>query len=233
MSHIKARHLLTAMWLTASMIASAQTTSGERPDVLLETTEGKILIRLYDETPLHSDNFVKIVEEGVLDSLLFHRVIKNFMIQAGDPDSKHAGPGDTLGEGDLGYKVPAEFRTPEIYHKRGVVAMARDGDDTNPEKASSACQFYIVWGRTFSSADIDNVQLRLDTMTNWTVRLTPEMIATYKKVGGTPHLDGSYTVFGEVAEGLDVVERIQAADTDDYDRPVRDVRILRATLRKP
>ena len=216
--------------LTAFLSVGAAPASGEtRQDVSLQTTEGEIVIRLYDETPLHSDNFLRIVEEGVLDSLLFHRVIKNFMIQAGDPDSRHAAPGDALGEGDLGYKIPAEFRTPEIYHKRGAVAMARDGDDTNPEKASSACQFYIVWGNTFSSADLKEIQARIDTMTNWTVKLTPEMTDTYRKVGGSPHLDGSYTVFGEVIKGLDVVERIQRADTDDYDRPIEDIRIIKAT----
>ena len=154
------------------------------------------------------------------------------MIQGGDPDSRHAEPGATLGDGDVGYTLEPEFRTPQLYHRRGVVAMAREGDDVNPGRRSSGCQFYIVWGKTFSSKDIDNMQLRLDSLTNPPVTITPEMFQTYKSIGGTPHLDGQYTVFGEVTEGLDVVDRIQRVFTDDYDRPVDDVRILRARVTK-
>lgn len=202
----------------------------ERAQVLLETTEGNICIALYNETPRHRDNFLKLVDEHFYDSLLFHRVIRGFMIQGGDPDSRHAEPGAELGEGDLKYTIEPEFRLPDIYHRRGVVAAAREGDDVNPGRRSSACQFYIVCAKTLSSAAISQVQLRLDTLTAGQVKLTPEQIYTYRHVGGTPHLDGQYTVFGEVTEGMDVVDRIQRKDTDDNDRPVYDVRILRATV---
>ena len=214
-------------------VAVSHAVHAQRTEVLLETTEGNIRIALYDETPRHRDNFVKLVESHFYDSLLFHRVIPNFMIQGGDPDSRHAEPGQDLGNGEVGYTLEPEFRLPEIYHRRGVVAAAREGDDVNPERRSSGCQFYIVWGKTFSSVDIEKVQQRLDEATNHQVQLTPEQIKTYRKVGGTPHLDGQYTVFGEVVEGLDVVNRIQRVDTDDYDRPINDVRILRATVQSP
>lgn len=207
--------------------AKAQTSTSE---VLLETTAGNIRIALFDETPQHRDNFLKLVEEHVYDSLLFHRVIKNFMIQAGDLHSKHAQPGQRLGSGDYNYTVEAEFRLPKIFHRRGMVAMAREGDRVNPERRSSACQFYIVWGRVYNDASLMKVQERLDTTAH--VQLTPEMQEVYKTVGGIPHLDGQYTVFGEVTEGLDVVDRIQQSATDQFDRPLEDIRILRATVTK-
>jgi peptidyl-prolyl cis-trans isomerase B (cyclophilin B) len=137
-----------------------------------------------------------------------------------------------LGTGDFDYTLEPEFRLPQIIHRRGCVAMAREPDVVNPEMRSSACQFYIVWGKRFSSAEIEKAQERLDTMTHGRVKLTPEMIKVYKSVGGTPHLDGQYTVFGEVTEGLDVVERIQKAETDEFDRPFEDISILRATVTK-
>ena len=212
-----------------SLTSVAQTSTTE---VLLETTEGNIRIALYDETPKHRDNFLKLTRMHVYDSLLFHRVIKDFMIQSGDTNSKNAKSGQRLGTGDFDYTIEPEFRLPQIFHRRGCVAMAREPDVVNPEKRSSACQFYIVWGQRFSSAEIEATQERLDTVTHGRVKLTPEMVKVYKSVGGTPHLDGQYTVFGEVAEGLDVVERIQKAETDDYDRPFEDIRILRATVVK-
>jgi peptidyl-prolyl cis-trans isomerase B (cyclophilin B) len=215
--------------LFGSLISVAQTSTTE---VLFETTEGNIRIALYDETPLHRDNFLKLTRMHVYDSLLFHRVIKNFMIQSGDTNSKNAKPGQRLGTGDFDYTQEPEFRLPQIIHRRGCVAMAREPDVVNPEMRSSACQFYIVWGKRFSSAEIEKAQERLDTMTHGRVKLTPEMIKVYKSVGGTPHLDGQYTVFGEVTEGLDVVERIQKAETDEFDRPFEDIRILRATVTK-
>lgn len=225
------RHLLTLTMavLFGSLTSVAQTSTTE---VLLETTEGNIRIALYDETPKHRDNFLKLTRMHIYDSLLFHRVIKEFMIQSGDTNSKNAKAGQQLGTGDFDYTQEPEFRLPQIFHRRGCVAMAREPDAVNPEMRSSACQFYIVWGKRFSSAEIEEAQERLDTMTHGRVKLTPEMIKTYKSVGGTPHLDGQYTVFGEVAEGLDVVERIQKAETDDYDRPFEDIRILRATVIK-
>ena len=224
------KHYLPLLLLLSCMATYhvAQAQSQPRPEVLLETTEGNIRIALYNETPRHRDNFLRLVDEHFYDSLLFHRVISNFMIQAGDPDSRHAEPGAELGEGDLGYTIEPEFRLPDIYHRRGVVAAAREGDDVNPERCSSACQFYIVCRKTLSTATLKQVQLRLDTLTNNQVKLTPEQISTYRRIGGTPHLDGQYTVFGEVVEGMDIVDRIQRKDTDDNDRPVYDVRILRA-----
>ena len=220
---------LTIAVVFGSLISVAQTFTTE---VLLETTEGNIRIALYDETPKHRDNFLKLIRMHVYDSLLFHRVIKDFMIQSGDTNSKNAKSGQRLGTGDFDYTIEPEFRLPQIFHRRGCVDMAREPDVVNPDKRSSACQFYFVWGKRFSSAEIEHTQERLDTVTQGRVKLTPEMIKVYKSVGGTPHLDGQYTVFGEVTEGLDVVERIQKAETDDYDRPFEDIRILRATVVK-
>ena len=211
--------------MTSTMIYAQD----KRRVVMMQTTAGNIRIELYNETPLHRDNFVRLVNEHFYDSLLFHRVIKSFMIQAGDPVSRHAQPGVFLGDSTLNYTIPAEIRTPQIYHKRGAVAMAREPDEVNPEQKSSSCQFYIVWGKRFSSQAIERIQERLDTIKGG-IKLTDEMISTYRKTGGTPHLDGTYTVFGEVTEGLDVIERIQAVMTDDDDRPVDDQRILKAFI---
>lgn len=213
------------LWLTVVPVF------GQSRQVLLETTEGNILIELSDLTPVHRDNFVRLVNEHFYDSLLFHRVIKDFMIQTGDPKSRHAEPGAYVGEGDVGYTLEPEFRVPQLYHRRGMVAMAREGDNVNPDRRSSGSHFYIVWGKTLSSRGLEEIQQRLDTLTNNTVKMTPEMIQAYRRIGGTPHLDGQYTVFGEVVEGLDVVGRIMKVFTDDYDRPVDDVRIIRATCR--
>ena len=165
----------------------------------------------------------------VYDSLLFHRVVKDFMIQGGDLNSKHAQPGQLLGTGDLDYTIEPEFRLPQIFHRRGVLAAAREPDDVNPEMRSAACQFYIVWGRQMDDPSIWRIQDRLETLTKGRVKLTPEMIDVYKTQGGTPHLDGQYTVFGEVLQGLDVVDKIQQMATDKNHRPLADVRILRAT----
>ena len=199
--------------------------------VLMETTKGNIELKLYNSTPQHRDNFIKLVKNGDYDSLLFHRVIQDFMIQGGDPDSKHAAPGVFLGEGDKPYTIPAEFRLEEgIFHRRGVLAAAREGDDVNPDQRSSAMQFYIVWGKVFDDEGLDNIQKRLDDRTGGRVKLTPEMREVYKTVGGTPHLDGQYTVFGEVVSGLEVVDEIQQVPTDALDRPLEDVRIIRARV---
>jgi peptidyl-prolyl cis-trans isomerase B (cyclophilin B) len=208
--------------------------TGQSKQVLLETTAGNILVTLYDDTPLHRDNFLRLVNEHFYDSLLFHRVIKNFMIQTGDPVSRHAEPGITLGRGDNGYTIAPECYAADgrllHHHRRGVLAMARKGDNVNPERRSSGCQFYIVWGTTFSTNELKSVGERLDAMTNHRVVMTPEIMDLYRKTGGTPHLDGQYTVFGEVTEGLEVVDRIQQAFTDDYNRPVDDIRILSAKV---
>ena len=208
--------------------------NGQRAEVLRETTAGNIRIALYNETPKHRDNFLKLVGMHVYDSLLFHRVIKDFMIQGGDLNSKHAQPGQMLGSGELDYTIEPEFHLPLLYHRRGAVAAAREPDNVNPEQRSGACQFYIVWGRKFNDISIGRVQERLDSTTQGRVKLTEEMIETYKTIGGTPHLDGQYTVFGEVTEGLDVVDKIQQSPTDKYQRPYTDIRILKATItRKP
>lgn len=164
----------------------------KRVYVEMETTMGSIQLVLYNDTPLHRDNFVKLVKEGFYDGLLFHRVIKGFMIQGGDPDSRTAAPGQLLGEGEAGPAIDAEIE-PYIRHKRGALAAAREGDDVNPERKSSSCQFYIAWGKY-------------------------------------AHLDGKYTVFGEVTQGLDVVESINGVATDANDRPVADVRIVKARI---
>ncbi|MCH5310196.1 MAG: peptidylprolyl isomerase [Prevotella sp.] len=224
------KRLLTTLLLGISLLPlRAQTPSAE---VLLETTAGNIRVALYGETPLHRDNFLKLVNLHSYDSLLFHRVIKDFMVQSGDINSRHAKPGELLGSGDYDYTTEPEFRLPQIYHRRGVIAMAREGDDVNPEMRSSASQFYIVWGRIFDDAGIAKIQERLDKATQGRVKLTPEMIETYKTIGGTPHLDGQYTVFGEVTEGLEVIDKIQQSPTDDNSRPLEDIRILKATVVK-
>lgn len=194
-------------------------------DIEMVTTEGTIVLRLSDSTPLHRDNFLRLVKTKYYDSVLFHRVIKNFMIQAGDPNSKQAAAGVALGEGGPSYRVPAEFR-PTLFHKKGVLAAARDN---NPEKSSSGSQFYIVQGKKFTDAGLDSVEtMRLKR------KLPVEQREVYKTIGGTPHLDQNYTVFGEVVGGLDVVDRIAAVPTSRTppDRPVTDVRILSARLVK-
>jgi peptidyl-prolyl cis-trans isomerase B (cyclophilin B) len=201
-----------------------------KKDVMMQTSLGDIVIRLSDSTPLHRDNFLKLVKVGFYDSVLFHRVIKNFMIQSGDPDSKTAPAGVPLGNGGPTYTIPAEFRT-TLFHKKGVIAAARQGDNVNPQKASSGSQFYIVQGKSFTDADLDILE---------TTRLNGRKIPTerrevYKSMGGTPHLDENYTVFGEVIIGLDVVDKISAVKTsmgNDFDRPLEDVRIIKATLIK-
>lgn len=199
-------------------------------DVELVTSMGSIVVRLSDSTPLHRDNFLKLVKQGYYDSVLFHRVINQFMIQAGDPDSKHAAAGIPLGEGSPSYTVPAEFRT-TLFHKKGALAAARQGDDVNPQKASSGSQFYIVQGRTFSDGRMDTLETtRLNGR-----KIPAEWRQVYKTVGGTPHLDQNYTVFGEVVKGLDVVDKIAVVATskgEDRDRPLQDVKIIKARLIK-
>ncbi|MGI6223356.1 MAG: peptidylprolyl isomerase [Prevotella sp.] len=200
--------------------------------VLLQTSKGDILLKLYNETPRHRDNFLKLVKAGYYDGNLFHRVIADFMIQTGDSTTRHAQPGDRLGEYSPDYSIPAEFVYPKYFHKRGALAAAREPDNVNPERASSSAQFYIVWGQPHSEQYLDNCQQRLDKATNGTVKLTPEVREVYKTLGGTPHLDGQYTVFGEVISGLDVVKAIDFVQTDSNDRPLEDVKIIKATIVK-
>jgi peptidyl-prolyl cis-trans isomerase B (cyclophilin B) len=199
-----------------------------RRDIKLKTTEGTIILRLSDSTPEHRDNFLKLVKSDYYKGVLFHRVIRDFMIQAGDPTSKKAKAGEPLGNGGPDYTLPAEFR-PSLFHKKGVLAAAREGDASNPEKRSSGSQFYIVQGKKFSEAGLDSVETyRLKGR-----KLPAEQREVYKIIGGTPHLDQNYTVFGEVVQGLDVVDKIAMVPTsigNDRDRPVKDVRIRKAKL---
>ncbi len=196
----------------------------KRIKVLMQTPMGDMTIELYNETPLHRDNFVKLVKENFYDSLLFHRVIKDFMIQGGDPQSKHAAAGQQLGNGGLDYTIPAEFDS-NFFHKKGVLAAARTGDAMNPQKASSSCQFYIVQGKKLTDSELQMAAAR-------GIKLSPQQIDAYKTIGGTPWLDGSYTIFGEVTEGLDVIDKIAAVKTAPGDRPIEDVRILKVTIIK-
>ena len=244
--------------------------------VKLETSLGDIVVELYNETPQHRDNFIKLVKEGYYDGVLFHRVIKDFMIQTGDGNSKTAGPDAMLGDGDPGYTIEAEFVYPKYFHKRGALAAARTADQVNPERRSSGSQFYIVTGKIYGSdelkmmtermaemkkqeifrrlitenrAKIEEMQQSQDmaglqAMQNELVQkteaeaaenpftMTDEQINAYTSVGGTPHLDGQYTVFGEVIEGMDVVDIIQNTTTGRADRPTVDIKIVKASIVK-
>ncbi len=244
------------------------------PEIKFKTTEGTIVVRLYAETPQHRDNFVKLVESGYYNGMLFHRVIKDFMIQSGDPASKKAQKKQFLGSGDVNYSIPAEIVYPKYYHKKGALAAARQGDDTNPERASSGGQFYFVKGHKFNDKQLDSlenvrkikvekyltdkyIKLKLGKSeiqkkgNSAKIKLITDSIAlqvkneiaskpelykfnaeqreTYKTIGGTPHLDGEYTVFGEVIEGVDMVSNISKAKTDKNDRPLQNIRIIEAT----
>ena len=250
-------------------------TDNKMTKVKLETTLGDIVVELYNETPQHRDNFIKLVKEGYYNGVLFHRVIKDFMIQTGDGNSKNAGPETTLGDGDPGYTIEAEFVYPKYFHKRGALAAARTPDQMNPERRSSGSQFYIVTGKIFSSEVLkqmiqnkakrvkeetvvrlvtensakikqmqekqDNAgmmalqneirqqaQAKADSLT----KLTDEQMDAYTSIGGTPHLDGEYTVFGEVVSGMDVVDKIQNTTTGRNDRPTVDIKIVKATILK-
>lgn len=214
----------------AVLPSAAQSDSTARREVILETTKGNIRIALYNETPRHRDNFIRLVDEGFYDGLLFHRVIYNFMIQAGDSASRNAQPGQVLGDSPESYKIPSEIHYPQLFHKRGAVAAAREGDSVNPSRESSASQFYIVYGSRFNDAMLDNEQQKLDRQTGGSIKMTPEIREAYKNTGGTPHLDGQYTVFGEVVEGLDTVKEIDWADTDSNARPIEDIRIIKAKV---
>lgn len=192
--------------------------------VRIETTLGNIVVRLYDATPVHRDNFTKLVREGYYDGTLFHRVIKDFMIQGGNPRSKGSAADMPLGEGSPDYTLEPEFRK-GLFHKRGALAAAREGDKTNPERRSSGSQFYIVWGRTFSPRQMEYLADKMRAESPEDGGWTEEQQRTYATVGGSPHLDGKYTVFGEVEEGLDVVEKIQNAPTGPNDRPLEDIEV--------
>lgn len=260
--------ILLIMFLTTTIFFKMEAQE-KNNIVIIETTLGNIKIRLYDETPQHRDNFIKLTEQGYFDSLLFHRVIKGFMIQGGDPESRGAPADKQLGSGGPGYEIPAEIVYPKLFHKRGALSAARTGDQVNPKKASSGSQFYIVWGSVYSEAQLSemeqqkkqqamqayfgnladerkdtiqamyksNNQTGLEALQNELIALaetefaknpekgsfTPEQKKAYTTTGGTPNLDGEYSVFGEVIEGLDVVEKIQNCQTGTADRPKTDI----------
>jgi cyclophilin family peptidyl-prolyl cis-trans isomerase len=199
-----------------------------RRDIELVTTSGTMILRLSDSTPLHRDNFLRLVKAHYYDSVLFHRVIKTFMIQTGDPNSKRAQPGQALGNGGPGYTIPPEFRS-SLFHKKGALAAARQADQINPEKASSGSQFYIVQGMRFTDQGLDSVEIyRLKR------KIPIQQREEYKTIGGTPYLDQNYTVFGEVVLGTYVIDGIVSEETSRQppDRPIKDVRILKARLIK-
>lgn len=244
--------------------------------VEVKTTLGNFTVLLYGDTPIHRDNFVKLVKEGYYNNTLFHRVISEFMVQAGDPDSRNAAPGQHLGAGNPGYTLEAEFVYPRHFHKRGALAAARTGDAMNPEKRSSGSQFYVVTGRKFSEDELGQIEQNalnrkmqstfndlartrvdeirklqqagdaagLDSLRNELIAqteqiagklhkpLTDEQRKAYTTVGGAPHLDGDYTVFGEVIDGLEVIDKIEKAETDGADRPKEDIRILSMSIVK-
>lgn len=213
----------------AACSATRNTATSKLPGarVQLTTDSGVIILRLYNQTPLHRDNFLKLVKQHYFDSLVFHRVINNFMIQGGDPNSKNALPKIQLGNGGPGYTIPAEFDS-TLFHKKGALAAARMGDNENPLKASSGSQFYIVQGKKFTDAGLDSVEtFRLKGR-----KLPPAHREVYKTIGGTPHLDMGYTVFGEVENGLEVVDRIAAAPRDANNRPLTDIRMKMKITRK-
>ena len=191
--------------------------------VEIETSMGMIKVEVYADVPQHAANFLKLAHEGFYDSLLFHRIIPSFMIQGGDPDSKNAVMGQMLGNGDVGYKVPAEFMLPKYYHKKGALAAARDN---NPEKASSGCQFYIVVGKQFTDNDLDMMENRGG------FKYSQQARTEYKTIGGTPHLDGAYTVYGQVVKGQEVVDAISNAPRNPSDRPNENIRILSMKVKK-
>lgn len=221
--------ILLALVVSALPFSVDAAKKERRSVVRLETTAGNIRIALSDLTPVHRDNFLILVEKGYYDGVLFHRVVEDFMIQTGDPDSKGAPKDSLLGNGGPGYTLPAEIVFPELFHVRGSVAAAREGDDVNPEFRSSGSQFYIVWGRKLTPGGMKKA---ISHLKEKGVELDKFMISDYQMYGGTPHLDGTYTVFGEVIEGLDIVEAIQKCPTDAKDRPVEDVIILHAKVER-
>jgi cyclophilin family peptidyl-prolyl cis-trans isomerase len=224
--------LLTTLLFSVSILAQSQIKIKKRDrkrDIEMVTSDGTIILRLSDSTPLHRDNFLRLVKSHFYDSVLFHRVIHYFMIQAGDPTSRNATPRQALGDSSPPYTIPAEFRV-TLFHKRGVLAAARESDDVNPAKASSSSQFYIVQGKKFSDAGLDSVETR-----RLKRKIPDEQRGVYKTLGGTPHLDQNYTIFGEVVSGMTTVDLIASEPTskgEDKDRPLKDVRIISTRLIK-
>jgi len=206
------------------MLFNTMNNSHAQTMITLKTTLGDIKIRLYDETPLHKQNFIWFVEQGYYNGLLFHRVIPDFMVQAGDPNSRDARPGQPLGDGGPGYTLPAEFNA-SFFHKRGALAAARQADQVNPEKKSSGSQFYIVQGRTYTDSQLTSLET-----SKRHAPFTPEQRNIYTTLGGAPHLDNAYTVFGEVVEGLEIVDKIASVTADQRNRPYTDIKIIKAVI---
>lgn len=211
--------LLIAVFAISFTNCNAQKKNPKEKIILIKTSKGDIKVKLYNDTPKHRDNFLKLVKEKFYNDVLFHRVIKNFMIQTGDPNSKNAKKGEQLGNGGPGYQIDAEFRA-NHFHKKGALSAARMGDAQNPEKRSSGSQFYIVQGEVLDDAKIDLYQKRMNK------KFTEAEVKAYNTIGGTPHLDGAYTVFGEVIEGLDIIDVIAATETARGDRPKEDIKII-------
>jgi peptidyl-prolyl cis-trans isomerase B (cyclophilin B) len=212
------------LFLLLGLIYLFATAEAKKRKVKIVTSKGTIVVLLSDKTPMHRDNFIKLVKQKFYDSILFHRVIKEFMIQAGDPETRKPEPGKRYGNGGLNYKIPAEFDT-SLFNKRGVLAAARDN---NPEKASSSCQFYIVQGKKFTDSSLNEVEIKL--LGGRKIPLNHREV--YKAIGGSPHLDQNYSIFGEVIKGMDVVDKIANAARDQYDRPKEDIRIIKMRLKK-
>lgn len=209
---------LLSFGIFAQKTDSKDITTAKKSYVLITTDFGNMKILLYEDTPLHRENFIKLVKSGYYDGLLFHRVINGFMIQGGDPDSRNAQPGVMLGNGGPGYTIPAEFN-PKYFHKKGVIAAAREGDNVNPNKESSGSQFYIVQGKVYNEAIMQKIAAQMNKT------FSEEQIKAYGTIGGSPWLDNDYTVFGEVIEGLDVIDKIAAVRCGANDRPVEDVKM--------
>lgn len=223
------RHLaMGVMLFTVVLAGRAQSPAmGTRHLVEINTTAGRMVVELYNETPVHRDNFLKLAREQYFDSTLFHRVIAGFMIQGGDPDSRNAEDrSKPLGNGGPSYTLPAEV-LPDLFHRKGALAAAREGDDVNPEKRSSGSQFYIVQGRPWPAADLARMEERLNSARpdSATIHYSSEQTKVYQTMGGAPHLDGNYTVFGQLVEGMDVLDRIAGQACDEQDRPKGDVRM--------
>lgn len=222
--------------IAAAMLAAACNNAVEqRAQVKIETDKGDILVELLNETPLHRDNFIEQVENGTFDGILWHRVIDGFLAQTGDSTSRRAVPGAALGEGPVEDQmeenwIPAEFRAPQFFHRRGMLNAARQGDDFNPEKKSSMHQWTIITGKVYTDEELNRAQARITEWTNGQGVLTPEMREVYKTEGGAAHLDYSYTVFGQVLEGMEIVDAITKVATDSLDRPLEDIHIIKATL---
>ncbi len=214
------------LFLCTFSILSAFAAKPKNQYVRIKTEFGECIIKLYNQTPLHRDNFLKLVKSGYYNGLLFHRVINNFMIQGGDPDSKNAKPDSLLGEGGPKYTIPAEFND-SLFHKKGVLGAAREGDDVNPAKASSGSQFYLVQGKVFTDQQLDNLEEK-----RLKFKIPQWQREIYKTIGGTPHLDRNYTVYGEIVMGLDMVDKIAALPTNKNDRPTQDVKMEVTVLKK-